>query len=230
MSPAPDCANAVQECTINPMMPQDSFCTIPARINNTFTKVNAIVSPEDFERLTAISDEWYVSSNGYVVTSKRVDKKYIRKYMHKVVMGTSATHVNGDRLDNRRRNLAIKPRKRAAEIPMEELELKSALPLEVDSTNVPFSGKNVIVDYKHKDMVYHGEIHDYMPHGFGTLHERKKTSMGWWFKGYLKKGIITEHGPLPTVMQRTVTPQMTKGPVKKAFAWWDNRIVYGSET
>lgn len=220
MNPAdsPEFVHAKQECILNPTNPSDSFCTIPARLNNTKTVVNALVSPEDFERLTTISNIWYVSSSGYVVSSKRENGKYTRKYMHRVIMGTTARHVNGDRLDNRRSNLVNISRKRPAEMMEQDFEIHSILPTEIESTDpIPKNGKNVTIHYKSEDKVYSGEIHNYLPHGFGLLTETQKSCLGWWIEGRFQNGIIMEHKPLPPRIATFNPWQM--GPVRRAMMW-----------
>lgn len=220
MNPAdtPEFVGAKQECILNPISPKDSFCIIPARLNNTKTLVNALVSPEDYEKLTTISDVWYVSSSGYVVSSKRENGKYTRKYMHRVIMGTTARHVNGDRLDNRRNNLVNISRKRPADMMHEDFKIHTSLPTEISSTDcIPKDGENVIIHYKNEEKIYSGEIHNYLPHGFGLLTETQKSCLGWWIQGKFRKGIIMEHKPLPPRIA-TSTPWQI-GPVLKAIEW-----------
>lgn len=227
MDPSNEFVHAKQEIIPISTTRNSSFCIIPARINNTFCTVDAIVSPEDYDRLTAISEEWYVSSNGYVVWSKRVNKKYVRKYMHKEIMGAPATHVNGDRLDNRRENLVLKRRKRAPELSLQDLEILSILPTTCFQDDIPQCGKDVTIKYD--DRIYSGEVRDYMPHGFGVLTETQKTSLGWWHQGEFKKGLIMEHKPVPPRMYDLCGDQIHVGPVKRAFVWWNNKVVYSSE-
>lgn len=142
-------------------------------------------------------------------------------------MGTTATHVNGDRLDNRRENLVSKKRKRPSDLSLQDLEIKTILPLSCDSDNIPVHGKDVTIYYDNK--VYSGEIHNRLPHGFGVLTETQKTSLGWWMNGEFKNGLIMEHKPLPPRIRDLGGDQLQMGPVKRAFVWWNNKVVYGSE-
>lgn len=67
--------------------------------NETSEYVDAIVDMEDLPRVEAYL--WRQTSRGHVVAS--FDRDIV--YLHKLVAGGRATHINGDRLDNRRRNL-----------------------------------------------------------------------------------------------------------------------------
>lgn len=227
MDPSNEFVHAKQECIPTISRRNSSFCIIPARINNTFSTVDAIVSPEDYDKLIKISAEWYVSSNGYVVHSRRVDKKYVRKYMHKEIMGSSATHINGDRLDNRRENLVLKNRKRVSDISLQDLELSSILPLECSTSEIPEQGKDVTILYDEK--IYSGEVVSYLPHGFGVLTETQKTSLGWWHEGAFRKGLIMEHKPVPPRLRDACGFHSQMGPVKRAYIWWNNKVVYSTE-
>lgn len=205
-----------------------SFSIIPARIKNTSYLVDAIVSPEDYDMLTAISPEWSVSSNGYVVFSKRVNKTYVRKYMHVEIMGVPATHINGDRLDNRRQNLIPKTKTPSSKRPLEDLDLKSIIPVDADFQNIPENGNDVTIRYPNK--IYSGEVHNHVPHGFGTLTEIQKTSLGWWLDGKFKNGLVIEHKPLPPrIVAQANEGSIPMGPVKRAFVWWNDQVVYSSE-
>lgn len=214
---------ARQECILNTMSPSDSFCIIPARLNNTKTLVNALVSQEDYEKLTTISEIWYVSSSGYVVSSKRENGKYKRTYMHRVIMGTTARHINGDRLDNRRNNLVNISRKRPIDKINKDFKLHTVFPAEMLSTDcIPKDGENVIIHYKNEEKIYSGEIRNFLPHGFGMLTETQKSCLGWWIQGIFEKGIIMEHKHLPPRIA-TLTPWQI-GPVKRALMWQNNKI------
>lgn len=66
----------------------------------------ALVDDGDFVRLSEFS--WHVTSHGYAATRLR-DKKQTYVYMHRIVANASSQlyvdHINGNKLDNRRRNL-----------------------------------------------------------------------------------------------------------------------------
>jgi hypothetical protein len=179
-----------------------SFCSIPVRMPNTKEEVSALVSPEDYDKLIDITPVWHVSSSGYVITSKRVDKKNVVRYMHREILGDSGSHVNGDKFDNRRCNLRLSRRNhpRPCEVVEEEL-IKTVSPL-LDHTytneDCPGESRHCTIDYEN-GMVYKGEIHNYRPHGFGRLEEvnKHKISLGWWMQGTFKSGLVMYHAPIP---------------------------------
>lgn len=73
------------------------------------SRASVLVDTKDVD--LAVSDGWFVLG-GYVVRHEpRSGKNGRRSYMHRDIIGASAgqivDHVNGNRLDNRRRNLRI---------------------------------------------------------------------------------------------------------------------------
>lgn len=229
-SPFQDYENAKQEFIPMSLLNNESVCAIPVKDNKSGEILQALVSQEDYEWLSKISPPWYVSSSGYVVSSKRVDHKYTRKYMHREIHGSSASHINGNLLDNRRENLiSTKSRgknsktnsKRAPDLSTEELKIQSIIEHECTSDEMPKDGKFITVKYKNSDSVYSGEIHNYLPHGFGTLYEQNKTTIGWWMNGNYTTGLIMEHKRFPPRM--CVAAQIP--PVRRAFIWNKNSIL-----
>lgn len=82
----------------------------------TKNKTNILIDKEDYERL--IGNGWSLSltEHGYIFCNKYLGKKdgkykYERKYLHALIMGTPkglfTDHINGNRLDNRKKNLRI---------------------------------------------------------------------------------------------------------------------------
>lgn len=182
-APEIDIGHVVHLSGPRPTMNNDSFCQIPVLLPNSNDKVYATVMPEDYEKLTAISEEWHLSSTGYVVSSKRVNGKMKMYYMHREVAGFSPSkHINGDRLDNRKSNLMM-----ALKRPREEYEIYTTL----DQTVPPRDAKYAKIDYQ-QGKIYRGQISDYKPHGFGILNEQLllKTSVGWWVKGVFESGLV----------------------------------------
>jgi len=58
-------------------------------------------------------------------------------------------------------------------------------------------------------MTYKGEIHGYKAHGFGTLIEPNKTSIGWWMQGIFQNGIVMHLKPIPHKMKQEMNfPQI----------------------
>lgn len=78
------------------------------RIELTRNKV-ALVDDDDFEHVNAI--KWYCTSNGYA--AHKNGRKYV--LMHRFIMGVEKLdeidHINRDKLDNRKNNLRIAPRR-----------------------------------------------------------------------------------------------------------------------
>lgn len=73
---------------------------VPVRLPNEKSEyVYAIVDAGDFHRVETY--QWRQTSRGHIVASTQ--REII--YLHKLVAGGRATHINGDRLDNRQRNL-----------------------------------------------------------------------------------------------------------------------------
>jgi len=177
-----------------------SFCTIPVQVPKSDTQVQALVSPEDYEMLVGFTPMWRLSGNGYVVSGKRVNGKNVLRYMHKLILNESATHINKNKLDNRRVNL--QPLQTVD--PEEGITIHSINPL-MDfvhtSVDVPQESTYCTIRY-HDDMIYRGEIHQYKPHGFGTLEERNKTSLGWWMQGNFKHGLVMYLVPIPERMRQ----------------------------
>lgn len=156
-----------------------SFCEIPVRSRRTEAALNTLVSPEDYEKLVKIASTWSISSNGYVVTSKREKGKSTTLYMHKIVNdGIPARHINGDRMDNRRSNL----------MNLRKWDVES-VGRSYQAPDVPEEAKHVEVDYD-DGKTYFGEMKAFRPDGFGTLVEQDKTSIGWWKKGVYRSGIV----------------------------------------
>jgi hypothetical protein len=202
-----------------------SFCEIPVKMPNEITETTTIVSPEDYDRLTAIAPEWRLSNRGYVVTSRRVHGKYRLTYMHKEVAGESAKHVNGDRLDNRRENL-IRTKPRAPPIrltpaqPMSPLHLHTRHPIldYVQASEELMTdpiGKYNTIQYP-SGKVYSGETHNGLPHGLGTLVENNRSSFGWFMYGQFRTGCVLDH---PEVCDRLryLYKQKYIRPIKDGF-------------
>jgi len=180
-----------------------SSCLIPAFTPLRTGRVMVSVSPEDYERLIDLSSSWRVTDSGYVVFGKRIGGRNTITYMHTVVFGGPCTHVNGDRLDNRRCNLTgSKKRRRPTEFTLETI-------LDIVDNPVTYcDGKQ-----------YHGDHVDGKPHGFGILVESKKKSIGWWSNGDFDSGIVMYILPVPSVMLSSV--QMFH-PTKRAILVHNN--------
>lgn len=124
--------------------------------------------------------------------------------MHKEVLGgSSGSHINGDKFDNRRNNLRS-TQKRPTDV-VEEDFIKTVSPLldhVLPMNMVPAESVHCTINYEN-GMIYQGEIHNYRPHGFGTLIEKEKfkTSLGWWLQGVFRSGIVMYHTPIPEILR-----------------------------
>lgn len=74
--------------------------------------LSAIVDDEDFEMLSRF--KWHFHQTGYAMRTARIDGKKHLLRMHRVVMNAPphkcVDHINGNTLDNRKRNLRIASR------------------------------------------------------------------------------------------------------------------------
>lgn len=182
----------------------ESVCQIPVRLPRDTKEVNALVSCEDYDKIAAVSPVWRLSSKGYVVSTK--NKKVT--FLHRLVRDSPSVHENGDKLDNRRQNVipskrGTKKMKGAEE--EEELIIKTISPLLNFATtpeNTPFESKYSNINYA-GNMNYTGEINYFKPHGFGTLTEENKMSLGWWQQGIFKSGLVLYLKPVPCCMRMT---------------------------
>jgi hypothetical protein len=206
-----------EEQLLAPMPPpnNDSFCYIQAQLPRRGGEVNIAISQEDYERIAAIASPWRVSSSGYVVSGKRVNGKNTVRYLHKEIFGDTCTHINGDRLDNRRSNLASsKKRRRSAEENLTDF-VDSESPLGINSLN---TDPVTYPDGKE----YFGDYYENMPHGFGMLVESKKRSLGWWWNGKFHSGIVMHLVPVP---ERMLDAVQVYHPVERAVLVHNNKLV-----
>jgi hypothetical protein len=182
---------------------------IPVKLPRTGILTAALVDPEDKDRLMNISSIWRVSSSGYIITSKRTNKKFHIHYMHKEILGMPCTHLNGNRFDNRKHNLAPSRRSKIQRIQDPEYLLKTADPI----LGFPVLAEDLLIpDIKHTIVEYNsgkkyvGSIKNFKPHGVGKLYEYKenKESWGLWENGVMTNGIVFVYAPLPTRCEHTI--------------------------
>lgn len=171
---------------------------IPVRLPNNRGWVEAIVSPEDFPNLSGPDMRWRLGSSGYPMFVKRVNKQLVTVWMHKLVAGRPATHINGDRLDCRRENLIPSCRKSPFEISTRPGIGEEAQEYDWCDRDLRFYSGPASITYD-EGKVFVGHVVHGIPHGFGTLYEpaTSKISAGDWIEGVLKKGMVTEHEYLP---------------------------------
>lgn len=91
-------------------IPPDTCPVIPVSLPKKNGTVFAKVSPDDYATIMSASNKWRLCYSGYPIFVKRKNDTFTTTYMHKLIHGGSAKHINGDRLDNRRENLMDSPR------------------------------------------------------------------------------------------------------------------------
>lgn len=198
-----------------------SFCEVPVQLPKSKFTVSSYVSPEDYDRITSIASVWHINSSGYVVSSTRKNGVFQTMYMHKLVAGCAAKHVNGDKLDCRRHNLipSSRGRKRISDISTDDLYISTVSPVldhvySPDEIQLDWVSDHTSIDYG-EGKTYCGAIFCGKPHGFGTLVETKewKRSIGWWLNGEFTNGVVSYLVPVPLILQEAaLVPQ-----VKAAF-------------
>lgn len=133
----------------------------------------ATILKSDQELIESVSTAWRLSSTGYVLSVKRINGKIQTSYLHKIVAGGPAKHINGDRLDNRRSNLLLL-RNDGGMADIDVLEEDN----NIEETPLPS---------------FVGELKDGQPEGYGLLATQLEThtthEIGIWDQGVLTKGI-----------------------------------------
>lgn len=81
-------------------MTDSMFLMIPvkSRPNNSI-----LISAQDYEMVKGFN--WTITASGYPTRRVPGDQSGKKVYLHKEVFGSSAKHINGNRLDCRRQNL-----------------------------------------------------------------------------------------------------------------------------
>lgn len=171
---------------------------IPVRLPRNQGWVEATVSPEDYPTLTSPEMRWRVGSSGYPMYVKRVNKELTTVWMHKIVFGGPATHLNGDRLDCRRENLVESPRKSQFEIKTPAAVYDRVEEFEGSDKDLRVYSGFANISYDQK--TFSGQVVFGIPHGFGILMEPHKTSSGNWINGEMKLGMVVEYEYLPGCM------------------------------
>lgn len=173
---------------------------IRVRLPNNQGFVEAVVSPEDLPALTAPGMNWRLGSSGYPMFVRRVNKELTTVWMHKLVVGGPATHINGNRLDCRRENLVPSCRKSPFQIKTPDSVWDSVEEFEGGDRDLRFYTGFASVKYD-LGKVYSGQVVHGRPHGFGSLIEPVdgKHSSGNWVDGSLRKGMVVEYEYSPRV-------------------------------
>lgn len=174
---------------------------IPVRLPNNQGYTNATVSPEDFAELSKPEMRWRMGSSGYPMYVKRINKELTTIWMHKLVAGGPATHINGDRLDCRRENLVESARKSPFEIKTPDALYDQVEEFEGGGRDLRFYSGFANVQYE-KGKFYSGQVVYGVPHGFGNLYEadQRKHTSGNWVNGNMVKGMVVEYEYMPNCM------------------------------
>jgi hypothetical protein len=138
----------------------------------------AMVCPQDLPIIEDTSKNWRLSSTGYVLAVKRNNGKVETSYLHKIIAGGPAKHINGNRLDNRRSNLLLlRDDGTAADIEVMDVQ-------ETECNTSPY-------DEIHP--VFVGDTKDGQPNGYGLLATELEThvthEIGVWENGLLVQGM-----------------------------------------
>lgn len=190
------------------------FRTIPVKLPHKSGHENALVSPEDYDFLSSM--QWRKSSSGYALSVRASTESQKEKtiYMHKLIFGKPAKHINGNRLDNRRENLASTNRTYKRKVrDDEEFDLKThrVLSLDVHTYKQDDPSLSSVTGYGivHFDngKKYSGDIEKGIPHGFGVLSRNDKEKAydmyGQWVYGKMDKGLVANFPPIPGCLCET---------------------------
>lgn len=201
---------------------ENVYKTIPAILHNNSGIMDAKVDPEDYQMVIDHAPVWRVTTNGYARATKKVDGKFKMLYMHTLVFGDRARHVNGDRLDNRRQNLvAVTKKKRKLQDSLEQepdpsssfkiskpsVISEECIEFQHDESTLPHHSGYAIIHYR-RGKHYSGVIRNGIPHGFGVLYEQEnqQQSMGMWIDGKLSVGMVLHFRPIPTCLCQAEIP------------------------
>ena len=159
------------------------------------------MSAEDYMELSKPEMRWRMGSSGYPMYVKRVNKCLTTIWMHKLVAGGPATHVNGDRLDCRRENLVESARKPPFEIKTPKAIYDSVEEFEWGDRQLRYYSGFANIHYD-KGKFFSGQVVYGLPHGFGNLYEPGKCrhTSGNWVNGDMARGMVVEYEYLPNCM------------------------------
>lgn len=192
-------------------IPLDNCSLIPVSLPKNNGTVFAKVSPEDYDLVANASTKWRICSSGYPIYVTRKQDVFTTTYMHKLIHGGSAKHINGDRLDNRRDNLIDSPRGSPA--PRKQKRGES----EEFTIHTPKFLTSEVCAFRHNDQdlklysgfaciryprnkVYKGDVCQGIPNGYGHLYEGENQieSCGMWINGNMDRGMVINFKELST--------------------------------
>lgn len=208
---------AVQDTEFNhdSSIDNGNYKEIPVKLPNFQGYTYAKISTEDYANVTSTSTSWRLCSSGYPLHVKRSGNKFETIYLHRLIHGSPAKHVNGDRLDNRRTNLVTSARltskKRSVDHISEEDEFDLHTPRVIsEEISIFHSDDNDLkqftgygrVSYHEDNKIYSGELVDGRPHGHGCLYEQQtqQQSSGEWKSGRMMNGMVVKYKDLPLCM------------------------------
>ena len=167
-------AESVQEYGIVEVKDKTNNCTVIAKVDLL-----------DHRMVTDKRYKWRLHTSGYAVASHGKTSTF----MHSLVFGSMATHINGDRLDNRRSNLVLSKRSKVGQD--EEIEIHGTRPLyEYDSKDesLRMAVGDAVVRYGNKKS-YKGTLWYGIPEGIGVLTTETYDIIGVWKNGKIDRGI-----------------------------------------
>lgn len=177
---------------------------LPRKQGVVYTKI----SPEDYDLVINTSKTWRMCHSGYPIFVKRRDGKFTTVYLHKLIFGGPARHINGDRLDNRRLNLIGSTKRQRQSRSDDDMDFTIRTPRVLCEEVKSFEQEDIElrkytgfanISYEKGKKHYTGEIVMGKPDGYGHLYECDTfiQSCGMWKNGEMLKGMVMEYKPLP---------------------------------
>lgn len=176
----------VQQMDLIRTTEENLFNVVPVAMTNKSGTVFAKIDQEDTEKVNRHKN-WRLTSSGYVLSVEQLEGKMQNTYMHKLVMGGTCKHLNGDQLDNRKSNLS-------AEFDIVSLPFKENVDTVFDYRAVELEGFTgyATVDYPNKRR-YSGHLRNGRPDGYGLLVGEVESQQGIWVNGDLIDGVVTNY-------------------------------------
>lgn len=176
----------IQHMDLLEKVQENSFSVVPVATTNKTGHVFVKIDPEDQIKVNEYKN-WRMTTSGYAVSVQKRQGTIDIVYLHKLVMGGTCKHLNGDLQDCRKSNLS----------PSFEIAI---IPFSQDTTQVfdyraveltSFTGY-ASVDYPN-DRRYSGHLRNGKPDGYGLLVGKVESQQGIWENGELMDGIVTDY-------------------------------------